>query len=153
MAMPLTWSGYYSLVIRTDFEHQAEWEEVQAAIAQPRIECGFAADVVFVDDPQYNGLTAQRLLDLLPDDANAAVAFLVDTQTLTDADRPILGVNLFDYDEDTAGERKGPRFGHTLRVIPSEMWNVENNLSLGNMDWRAFAGRLDARGVFRGFGG
>jgi hypothetical protein len=33
----------------------------------------------------------------------------------------------------------------------SEIWAVENNLSLGNMDFEDFAGAVDANGVFRGF--
>jgi hypothetical protein len=41
--------------------------------------------------------------------------------------------------------------GRTLRVIPSEMWGVENNLSLANMDFEEFADAVDKDGVFRGF--
>lgn len=38
-----------------------------------------------------------------------------------------------------------------FRVIPSELWSVENNLSLANMDFDEFAGAAHADGVFRGF--
>jgi hypothetical protein len=31
------------------------------------------------------------------------------------------------------------------------MWQVENNLSLGNMDYNDFVRSLDRDGVFRGF--
>jgi hypothetical protein len=41
--------------------------------------------------------------------------------------------------------------GRTFRVIPSEMWGVENNLSLSNMDFFEFADAADEDGVFRGF--
>ena len=41
--------------------------------------------------------------------------------------------------------------GRTFRVIPSEMWSVENNLSLANMDFDEFADAVDAAGIFRGF--
>jgi hypothetical protein len=108
--------------------------------------------VAFIDDPRYEELTVPQLLDLLPDDAHAKVAFLVDKHALTAPNRPILVVNLFDYDEDTPGERKGPNFGHTFRVTPAHMWSVENNLSLSNMDWHEFADRVDGNGVFQGFG-
>ena len=41
--------------------------------------------------------------------------------------------------------------GRTFRVIPSEMWSVENNLSIANMDFAEFADAVDEDGVFRGF--
>ncbi|MGF1568782.1 MAG: hypothetical protein ACFCVD_12050 [Nodosilinea sp.] len=41
--------------------------------------------------------------------------------------------------------------GRTFRVIPREMWGVENNLSISNMDYYEFADSTDADGVFRGF--
>jgi hypothetical protein len=31
----------------------------------------------------------------------------------------------------------------TFRVIPSEMWSVENNLSISNMDFHEFADAVD----------
>jgi hypothetical protein len=36
-------------------------------------------------------------------------------------------------------------------VIPTELWSVENNLALGNMDFKDFAQSVDADGVFRGW--
>jgi len=39
----------------------------------------------------------------------------------------------------------------TFRVIPSEAWAMENNLSLANMDYSEFADSADADGVFHGF--
>lgn len=41
--------------------------------------------------------------------------------------------------------------GRTFRVIPRELWSVENNLSIANMDYRDFADSVGADGVFRGF--
>jgi hypothetical protein len=34
---------------------------------------------------------------------------------------------------------------------PPELWGVENNLNIANMDWEDFAGRVDESGVSRGF--
>jgi hypothetical protein len=31
------------------------------------------------------------------------------------------------------------------------LWSIENNISLGNMDWEEFAEAADYDGVFRGF--
>jgi hypothetical protein len=140
-----------SLVIRTDFAHELEWTRIQSAIAEPQTEDGFIAYVDFVDDRAYEGLTASRLLEIVPEQADDTFAFLVDALALTHPDRPILVVNLYDFVEGLADEGKGPQYGATFRVVPSEMWSVQNNLSLANMDWEEFADNVDDDGIFRGF--
>jgi len=147
------WRGNHdvSLVIRTDFAHEPEWVRIQSAISEPQAEDGFLAYVQFVDDRAYEGLTPARLLEVVPDDANHSFAFLVDTSALTHPDQPILVVNLYDFVEGLDDEGKGPQYGATFRVVPSEMWSVQNNLSLANMDWEEFADSADADGIFRGF--
>jgi hypothetical protein len=45
------------------------------------------------------------------------------------------------------------RPGRSFRVIVQELWGVENNLSLANMDFEEFADSCDPDGVFRGFPG
>jgi hypothetical protein len=61
-------------------------------------------------------------------------------------------VNLYDYVEGLTNQGKGPQYGATFRVVPSEMWSVQNNLTISNLDWEDFAGKADGDGVFRGFG-
>jgi hypothetical protein len=65
--------------------------------------------------------------------------FVVDRTALSHGDQPILVMDLY------------AEPGRTFRVIPSEMWSVENNLSLANMDFAEFADSTDADGIFRGF--
>ena len=65
--------------------------------------------------------------------------FIVDARAIAHPDHPIVVVDV--YDEP----------GRTFRVIPSEMWAVENNLSLANMDFAEFAEAVDQDGIFRGF--
>jgi hypothetical protein len=43
--------------------------------------------------------------------------------------------------------RTGQPYGATS---PSELWTVENNLNIANMDWQEFAAAVDEDGVFRG---
>jgi hypothetical protein len=74
-------------------------------------------------------------------DHGAAVLFVAGSRALTSPDHPILIVDLRPTDE--------PPF----RCIPSELWGVDNNLNLANMDWREFVAAVDDDGVFRGFGG
>lgn len=140
-----------SLVIRTDFSHPQEWIEVQVAIAEPQTEDGFTAFVTFVDQREYEGIMPSELLEMVPADVHHAVAFLVDTEALTHPDRPILVVNLYDYVEDLEDQGKGPQYGATFRVVPSEIWSIQNNLTISNMDWKEFADNVDGDGIFRGF--
>lgn len=46
-------------------------------------------------------------------------------------------------------------YGFCARIVPvsdtAHLWSVENNLNLGNMDWRDFANATDGNGIFRGF--
>ncbi len=65
--------------------------------------------------------------------------FIVDRIALTHPEHPILVVDL--YTEP----------GRTFRVIPAEMWAVENNLSIVNMDFFEFADYVDQDGIYRGF--
>jgi hypothetical protein len=58
---------------------------------------------------------------------------------MTDHERPVLVVDL------------SQEPGRTFRVIPGQMWGVENNLSLANMEFSEFADNVDPDGVFRGF--
>jgi len=75
----------------------------------------------------------------------AIVSFLADETTLTNADHPILAVwVLSSSDEDPTEQRP-------FRVAPFELWSVENNINLGNIDWEDFTSSVEGDDVFRGF--
>ncbi|MGI5521462.1 DUF6924 domain-containing protein [Micromonospora sp. CA-259024] len=139
------------LMIRTDFSHDGEWTRLMAAVVEPQTEDEFEADVEFVDDKAFEGVTAAQLRQLVPADSRESFAFLADSQTFAHPDRPILVVQLQDWEEDAEEQVGEPGDDTTFRVIPSEMHSVENNLSLANMDWEEFADAVDDDGVFRGF--
>jgi hypothetical protein len=126
-----------ALVLRTDFSDDAAWSSICTAIRQPVGQ--FQANLDFVSDPQYDGLTVQQLLTLVPQGSDRTFVFLVDRVALTHPDQPILVVDLCDEP------------GRTFRVIPSEMWSIENNLSIANMDFAEFADSADQDAIFRGF--
>lgn len=128
-----------SIVVRTDFTDDATWAQVKAAIVQPDPKEGFEAIVEFEDDTKNDGMAVNRLLELFPEGSNHTFIFLVDNKTISDADHPVLCVDLIDEP------------GRTFRVIPSQMWCVENNLAIANMDFEEFANNTDDDGVFRGF--
>ena len=129
-----------SLVLRTDFSDSLAWEQISVAIQQPQTEHGFQARVECISDPAFTGLTPENVVSLSTGPYRAFV-FLVDSETISNPEHPVLVVDL--------NREPGRRF----RVIPSEMWGVENNLSLANMDFEEFAAAADEDGVFRGFSG
>ncbi len=135
-SIPTPEDSLSSLVLRTDFSDDAAWESICAAIRQPAGE--FQAFVECLSDPAYEGLTVEQLIALVPEDSRSFM-FVVDRTSLTHADHPVLVVDLL-------GEP-----GRTFRVIPSEMWGVESNLSIANMDFHEFADNVDKDGIFRGF--
>lgn len=130
-----------SLLLRTDFSNDTAWIKLRSA-SEALSEEGFQANLTVIDDVDYEGLSVAQLIELKPigeQRGEHSFAFLVDTTSLTNPEHPILVVEL----------REAP--GQTFRVIPSELWSVENNLALGNMDYKDFAQSVDADGVFRGW--
>jgi len=132
--LPVTES---SLVLRTDYSDQEAWESVAAAIQRPVGD--FRARVTFLSAPEYDGTTTEQLPSLIPKGFNYSFMFVVDKVSLAHPEHPILAVDL------------GVTPCRTFRVIPSEMWSIENNLSLANMDFSEFADAVGQDGIFRGF--
>ncbi|WP_433322996.1 DUF6924 domain-containing protein [Spirillospora sp. CA-294931] len=131
-------TAHAPLVIRTDFSDASRWDEAVAALTATN-EDGFMADVQIVDDPAFRDLPADRLRESLPEGYDMGLFGVVDATALASAETPVLVVDL------------GDEPGRTLRVIATEYWGIENNVSLGNMDFAEFAESVDPDGVFRGF--
>ncbi|MBE9525192.1 MAG: hypothetical protein IMY76_08830 [Chloroflexi bacterium] len=124
-------------MLRTDFSDLDAWEAVRSAVTRP---IGiFKAYVEFLSNPEFDSMTSLQLLTLMKAGSDHSFIFVVDRVTLSDSEYPILVLDLSDHP------------GRSFRVIPEEMWAVENNLSIANMDFADFADSVDADGVFRGF--
>ena len=131
-----------ALLIRTDFTDDAAWRDVCAA-AQAPVDTGFgnifSATIECISDSRFEGLSVEGLLTLTSRGLEPGFVFLADAETMGRDEHPIVVVDL------------NRDYGRTFWVIPSEMWSVENNLSIGNMDISEFADAADPDGVFRGF--
>jgi hypothetical protein len=127
-----------SPLLRTDFSDDTAWISLCRAVQAPSDD-GFEARVDCINDPAHDGLTVEQLVAMAPKDGDHVFAFMVDRVALTGPDHAILVVDLHDEP------------GRTFRVIPRQMWAVENNLSIANMDYDDFAESADPDGVFRGF--
>ncbi len=148
-----------ALFVRTDFGDSDAWEAICNEIRQPPedVMSAFAqfaavnamigqdvgekpeANLTIVDDPAFADLTPEQLVDRLPAGRHQTFLFIVDHESMTKADHPILVLDL--------AEQKG----RTFRSAPAQIQAIENNLSIANMDFADFADAVDSEGVFRGF--
>jgi hypothetical protein len=125
-------------VIRTDFSDEALWRKLKQDVSATN-SMGFSANVQFIDESQYDGLTGQELLQRIPGLNEYGCIFVADRITMTSVEHHLLVLDPSNPD------------GKTFRVIPAEAWGVENNLSIANMDYYEFANAVDSDGVFRDF--
>jgi hypothetical protein len=132
-----------TLLIRTDFSDHAAWQALHTAIRTPN-EDGFLAYVHIVDDPTYSDLTTEQVVSLAP--ARGFLMIVADKTALTAPKIPLLAVLPYEEDDDETEQDQGE-----LRVIAEKLWSIQNNISLGNMDWEEFVDAADDDGVFRGF--
>jgi hypothetical protein len=123
-------------LLRTGFSDPAAWDACRTAVETPN-EDEFLAYVDYVDDPVYRDLPAPQILPLAPD--GHPIVIVADETALACEEFPLLVIDL------TAEP------GRTVRVIAEELWSIENNLSITNMDFSEFADAADEDGVFRGF--
>jgi len=131
-----------SVLVRTWFGDDSAWESLVLEVQTPSDE-GFLANVTVVNDPAFEGLSAEALQTRQT--GGAIVSFIADEATLVSAERPILAVWVLPRRDD---DRRDPR---PFRVVPAALWSVENNINLGNLDWADFTRSVDGDSVFRGF--
>ena len=127
------------LVLRTDFSNQVAWETIRAAIQRPVGIFRFRANIEFLDNVEYSGITKEQLLSLLPRNYDHSLIIIADRFAMTRPEYPLLIVDLVE------------RSGREFRAVPAAVQSIENNLSLANMDFEEFAEAVDKDGVFRGF--
>ena len=126
------------VLLRTDFSDDAVWAAL-CKDAQSQSDENFQANIDCVSNRSFDGLAVEQLVALAQTGSSHSFAFMADRLTVTDPERPVLVVDL------------AHQPGRTFRVIPSQMWAVENNLTLANMEYSEFADNVDPDGVFRGF--
>ncbi|MGP4011436.1 DUF6924 domain-containing protein, partial [Streptomyces sp. 4N124] len=120
-----------TLLVRTDFSDEAAWQRLRTVVTTPDEEDGFLASLHIVDDSAYRNLTAEQVVALAP--AEEELLIVADQQALTVTEMPLLALCMSGDD----GDGEGPGFGE-LRVAAQQLWSIENNISLANMDWEEF---------------
>lgn len=127
------------MLLRTDYSNDEKWKSLKEEISTPDPQYGFLANITFYENPKFDNLPLEILLSKLSKNYNPPIILIADQSTFNDEDNTILCVDLIEVP------------GQYLRVIPSEIWGIENNLSICNMDFQDFANCQDENGVFRGF--
>jgi hypothetical protein len=126
-------------LVRTDFSDDDAWAGICSQATSPRhLSTGdtFCADVEPVNDITFAGLTSAQLAQLVPAGASWALLLVADRTTMESSEHHVLVVDLAD----------GGR-GRTFRATPQAVQEIENNLSLANMDWEDFTDSADEDGV------
>ncbi|MFJ2756135.1 DUF6924 domain-containing protein [Nocardioides sp. NPDC087217] len=130
-------SARESLLVRVEFSDDDAWQQAMAA-ATATYDDGFCAYLHPVDDPSNQGASWEELVQAAPESSHGpAVMFVVDHEALG-PEHPVLVVDL---------TKDRPPF----RCVAAELWGIDNNLNISNMDWEEFALATDTHGVFRGF--
>jgi hypothetical protein len=127
-----------TLLLRSDYSDQSAWAELCRLVEAPYEE-GFRAYVTFVDDRMLAGRTLDDLIAVAESGGYQSFFFVADQEAIHGPEHAVLVVDLHE------------QRGRTFRVIPSQIWAVENNLSLSNMEFSTFADNADPDGVLRGF--
>lgn len=105
--------------------------------AQAQSSDGFQANLQLVENEHFDGASIEQI-GAAARSTDHPVVFIADAVAIGREDKPILCINA------SAPERM-------FRVGPSELWSVENNLSLANLDFDDYADAVATDGVFRGF--
>jgi hypothetical protein len=142
-------------VIRTDFASDDGWSDLCKMIAAPQTDAGmkFYAYVRYVNDVKYRDKEAHELILSLPDDYPGMFCFIVDRECIINPEHPILVVGFYPSDNESFDRppRETPRSDlASFRALPSKVQEIENNLSIANVDFEEFAGSVGDDGIYRG---
>jgi len=126
-----------SILVRTCFTRPQSWRRLQHALRTPSPGEGFLPTLDEVDDPAWEDASPE---DVLAAAGEFRVVVVADEKALSEPGFPALVLRRIDSQV------------HRIRAVATEMWSIENNLSLFNMDFEDFIRSADEDGVFRGFG-
>ena len=129
-------------VIRTDFSDDNLWKKLCSEIEKPDKKYGFKPYLDYEDNRKYRNSDPDYLKEVIRNNTlyPSLFFFVVDSLSLYSKEKLILCVSI---DED---DKSNDRF----RVVPGEMWVVENNLSTANLLFKEMFVSVDSTGIFRG---
>jgi hypothetical protein len=121
-----------SPIVKTGAGTDDAWSALVQTLSTPNDE-GFTAQLQPMQDRKYVGLSPAEIADLKDPVDPAPVIFVADDEALSELESVLV----------VAGE-------YIFRCVLGQVWSVENNLRLMNMDVSDFFG-VTRNGVFEGF--
>ena len=128
------------VVIRTDFSNDDKWKLVRKAVVSRDPRFGFRAYVQPLSDSRFEKKLPGDLREKLDQDStyNHNFFFIADSLTINSSDNLILCITLYDLNGSS------DRFS----VRPKDMWEIENNLSTGNLLFDELLDSVDEFGIY-----
>jgi len=127
------------LLICTDFTKPKHWKEIVKALSKPTPKDKFMAHVDFLYSKELSGVPSTRLIPKHITNYEHDFVFICDKETMNSKDSEILVLDLNNSNN------------RSFRAKPSQIQDIENNLSISNMDWEDFSSNLDSTGLFLGW--
>jgi hypothetical protein len=125
------------IILRADFSDKTKWKNVCKLISESGKKLGFKPYVEYLSEKKYDGLEKYKLLNR-NDSYKHLFIFIVDSISINHKENPILCINLYDNS------------GESFRLIPFKIWEIENNLSISNVDFEELLESIDGDGIYRG---
>ncbi|MFF4082563.1 DUF6924 domain-containing protein [Streptomyces sp. NPDC001777] len=142
-----------ALVIRTDHHDDRAWQNVVAALTEPRGDEGYDAHIHVVDDPAWAEATVDEVLAAVRTDEDLSVVFLADRTTTRAGNHALLAVTTLTREDCADDEDYGrlTEFGREFRTVPAGVHEVQANLSIGNLGFEEYAAAAhdDPEGIYR----
>ena len=126
-----------ALVIRSNFSNDKLWDTICKEATEPHPTFGFTPFVEFIDDKQFENISVDKLLEIIPKNYNRTYIFVADTQTFEHPEHTILCIDLYEIP------------GQTIRLTPNSMWDVDSNLAIANANFEDYVFSVDTDGVYR----
>ena len=144
-------------VIRTFSDRPELWESLKDRIAAPVGSFGFRANVRFVDDPKYYRLSGIDLVHALPPDYPSGFVFVADGDTSPDDEDLITLLYFHPISTNPADYERPPSTVpatdlQSVRHLSHVVQELENNLSIANIDMIDVQNGISADGIYRGVG-
>jgi hypothetical protein len=126
------------LVVKTYFDNDKDWNKISKKLTDS-YEMGFTTNIELFNDKRFENASIEDIIEKSKPNYKHSFIFVADSLTFANPENSVLCIDLYD------------EIGKSFRVISSELWGAENNLSIANMDFYEFYEGCDSDGVFRGF--
>ncbi len=148
-------SAHDPWVVRTFSDSPELWDSLKREISAPVGSFRFLANVKFVDEPRFYGLSGIELVHALPENYPSGFVFVAAGES-SPANEDIVTLHYFYPDSDDATDYERPPSAvpdadlQSVHHLPHVVQELENNLTIANIDMEDVHNRLPEDGIYRG---